>query len=101
MNGTGRGQQLTTSQSGASLHFQRASVQRNIRAGTQIDNGLTPGSNAGTQGFQCGSDGKYFAVSLSTNAFFKRYVEVALERPDLYADPRDSSNVFSQSKIYQ
>jgi crotonobetainyl-CoA:carnitine CoA-transferase CaiB-like acyl-CoA transferase len=36
----------------------------------------------------CGSDGKYFAVSMPTNTFFKRFVEVTLDRPGLYTDHR-------------
>jgi hypothetical protein len=58
----GHGQRVTSSQTGATLHFQRASVQRFIRAGQQTDDGNSPGSGkiatqGATQQFQCGSDG--------------------------------------------
>ena len=86
----GKGQRVTTSQTGATLHFQRASVQRSLQSGTQRDDGLPSGSANGIgQKMHRAADGQFFAVSLGQRKFFERFVTDVLGAPGLLERPDD------------
>ena len=88
---TGKGQKVVTSQTGATLYFQRTAITSAVRAGKQRDDGERPGfAMAYANQILKGSDGKYFVVALGLNAQWKRFAEHALKRPDLLSDERSN-----------
>lgn len=83
---TGKGQRVTTSQTAATLHFQRASVMQTARTKVQKNDGRpverTP-VNAPLQG----GDGKWFQVTLGKRAQFEMFVKEVLKAPELLETP--------------
>merc|ERR1719159_1125575 len=86
---TGEGQEIVTSQTAATLFFQRASVTRNLKNGTQRDDGEPPGHvmRAGQMLVQA-SDGLWMMISPGTRDQNRRFLTEALERKDVLEDKR-------------
>lgn len=80
----GKGQRVTTSQTAATLHFQRPLLQTNMRSGHQRDDGLPPNAVTSTGGGTYrGSDGKWFAIALGRAYQFQAFCENVLGAPAL------------------
>lgn len=81
---TGKGQHVVTSQTAATLHFQRLSVNAGVRNNRQRDDGKPAGfPNRHIQQLHCAGDGKWFMISLGQRAQYRRFVEHCLKRPDI------------------
>merc|ERR550514_1443740 len=86
---TGEGQHIVTSQTGATLYFQRLIVQASGKTGKQRDDGKAPGAPLRhVQQLQCAEDGKWFMISMAQKAQCQRFCLECLDRPDIVADPR-------------
>lgn len=85
---TGEGQRLVTSQLGATLHFQRSDLEESLRYGRERDDGRPPWYKSLFQTTQCGSDGKWFIMSLVQQVMFERLCRGVINRPELLEHPR-------------
>lgn len=88
-NPSGEGQHIKTSQTAASIFFQRASIFATAKTGKQRDDGLP--ALAVVRHLQMllqAGDGKYFTVNHSMKAQFVRWCNEVLNRPDLLEDER-------------
>merc|ERR1719456_2159671 len=84
---TGQGQHVVTSQTAATLYFQRSTIFKTDREGKSRDDGRAPGADwRHVQQMQKGSDGKYFMMTLDPPRF-KTFVKDVLKRPELLSDP--------------
>ena len=84
----GIGQQVLTSQVGATLNFQRATLQGSIKNKRQRDNGKEPGAAAAhSQQLQLTGDKKWIIISMAQKAQFQRFCNHVINRPDLATNP--------------
>jgi len=86
---TGKGQHIVTSQSAATLYFQRFTINGALKSGKQRDDGEPAGfpARAVQQMYKCG-DGKWMMVSTAQKAQFVRFCVDVLNRPDIPADEK-------------
>jgi crotonobetainyl-CoA:carnitine CoA-transferase CaiB-like acyl-CoA transferase len=88
---TGKGQRVVTSQTGATLYFQRAAITAAVMKGKQRDDGKRPGwAMAQANQILKASDGRYFVVALGLPIQWKRFAKQVLERADLITDERSA-----------
>jgi len=85
---TGKGQLITTSQTAATLHFQKQQMMTDIRRKKQRDDGARPGSvqSAGQLVIAAG-DGKFFTVAMGKRDQFERFVKGVLGAPEILELP--------------
>merc|ERR1712050_659622 len=84
----GEGQQVISSQLGATLHFTRFDVQSAITTGKVQDDGFPPWHNSTIQSIQQAGDGKWLIVSMLEPHFFERFCRHVLQRPEMLEDSR-------------
>lgn len=87
-NTTGEGQMVETSQLGATLHFQRNSIQAALKGGRQRDDGVAPGQQTRMIQLHRASDGKWIIISMAGRDQFKAFCEKVINRPDFLTDDR-------------
>lgn len=86
---TGKGQHIVTSQSAATLYFQRFIINGGLKSGKQRDDGEPAGFPArAVQQLYKAQDGKFFMVATAQRAQFQRFCTEVLNRPDIIADDR-------------
>lgn len=84
--GKGEGQHLVTSQTGATLHFQRSNVTIAAKTGKERDDGLPAlAPLRHIQNLYEAGDGKWVTVNHIKPDQFKRFCEGVIQRPDLLA----------------
>lgn len=83
---TGRGQRVTTSQTAATVHFQRASIIQSAREKRQKNDGR-PAERIPVGAPLQASDGKWFQVSMGKRAQFEMFVNEVLQAPGLLETP--------------
>jgi len=84
---TGTGQKIETSQTGASLEFQRHDFQNVLYYGRvnkqDQDTGLPPFGHSHMQQKRRCADGKWITLQLMKNAMLERFCNQVIKRPDL------------------
>lgn len=79
---------VETSQLGATLHFQRNSIQAAMKGGRQRDDGVAPGQQTRMIQLHKASDNKWLIISMAGREQFIAFCEKVINRPDFLKDDR-------------
>ena len=93
---TGEGQQILTSQSGATLHFQRPSMMGNFLSRRQRDDGKPLGEINLVQQVLRAKDGKWMICSMGRREMFDRFCNDVLKRPEIACSEDGKKYPFNQ-----
>jgi len=88
---TGKGQQISTSQTAATLHFQRGLLATSIHSGNQRDDGMPPWRDPPglvLQQLHKASDGKWLVISALQKDMWERFCESIIASEISVKDPR-------------